>query len=414
MRRFLCGLGWALCLSLQSVPAGAQAPLTLEGALARAHDHPRLRAAASARDAAGGAALQAGALPNPELSVLVEDTRRATRTTTVALNQPLELGGQRGARRGAAELAQRQAQAELATREAEVRAAVVAAWYELALAQRRQALSAELAGLAARATQAAAQRVAAGKAPPIEETRARVAEAQVRASAAGTDGDARAARQQLAAAMGIVQPDFERVADPLDRLPDPAAWSTLEQRIGATPAWQQADLEVQRREALSSAERGKRLPDLTLTLGLKRDEQFVREGGRNQAVLGFSLPLPLFDRNQGALAEALKREDQARAEREVLRAEWHNQAVQARERLAAAVAEARSLREHVLPAAAEALSLATRGYELGRYGFIELLDAQRTRFDAELQALRAAAAAWRAEAELQRLAAAPFASGRDE
>ena len=100
--------------NVESVPAAlaptpAQAPTAIAAAgaqrlslrqaidLALSHN-PDLAAAALEVSANEGIRQQAGAYPNPELSYLQEDTQRATRTTTLQLNQPIELGGKRTAR----------------------------------------------------------------------------------------------------------------------------------------------------------------------------------------------------------------------------------------------------------------------------------------------------------------------------
>lgn len=80
------------------------APLTLPAALALAEGgNATLSAARHELAAQGGALQQARALPNPELQTVLEDTRRATRSTTVQLNQLIELGGKRGARAAVAQ-----------------------------------------------------------------------------------------------------------------------------------------------------------------------------------------------------------------------------------------------------------------------------------------------------------------------
>ena len=72
----------------------APGPLTLAAALQLAEaGNPTLSAARHELAAQGGALQQAQALPNPELQTVLEDTRRATRSTTVQLNQLIELGG---------------------------------------------------------------------------------------------------------------------------------------------------------------------------------------------------------------------------------------------------------------------------------------------------------------------------------
>jgi cobalt-zinc-cadmium efflux system outer membrane protein len=75
------------------------APLTLKAALELALGaNPGLSAAGRELEAVEATITQAQVRPNPQISTLIEDTRRATRTTTLQLNQPIELGGKRAAR----------------------------------------------------------------------------------------------------------------------------------------------------------------------------------------------------------------------------------------------------------------------------------------------------------------------------
>jgi outer membrane protein, heavy metal efflux system len=383
-------------------PLEPATPLTLQQALALAlSGNPDLAVAVREVEATQGAVLQGSARPNPELSTLIEDTRSATRTTTIQISQPIELGGKRAARIDAAERERDIATADLRTRRAELRAAVAAAFHAVLAAQERVQLSADSAELARRATDAAAKRVQAGKVSPVEETKARVAEAVARLEAAQAQSDLRSARQSLAATWGSVAPRFERAQAPdaaaeLPPLPTPDA---LARRVAASPALARAQVEVQRRQALTAIDRAKRVPDLTLSLGVKRDTEL----GRSQAIVGLAIPLPLFDTNRGGLLEALRREDKARDELAALQVKLRVEALLLRERLAAAHTEATLLRADVLPGAQSAFDAAVKGFELGKFDFLDVLDAQRTLFQARSQHLRALAEAQRAAAEIDRL-----------
>lgn len=393
----------ALCAPLMFQAAWAQS-LSLDAALAMAlAHHPDLRASMLEREASEGATQQAGAWQNPELSTLVEDTRQATRTTTIQLNQPIELGGKRSARVNAARAAQSQADLDVAARRAQVRSQVMAAFYGVAVAQERVRLSQELGGLASQAREAASKRVTAGKVSPVEELKAQVAEAQALSASTVAQSEWRAAVSQLQQALGDSSAKFERVEVDIGRLPSAEPWEPLPQRVEASPAIARAQQEIARRQALSDLERARRIPDLTLTLGAKRDQQL----GRDQPIVGLSLVLPLFDRNQGAILEASRREDKARAEFDALRASIEAQAVQALSQLTSALTQAQTLRDKVLPAARQAFAASTKGYELGKFGFLDVLDAQRTLFDAETQALSAAAQAHQADARLLELLGEP-------
>lgn len=98
-------------------PASALGPpLTLAGAIRTALDNnPEIQVARREIEAAQGARIQAGVFPNPTLTAQIEDPRRDSRTNTVLLSQPFELGGQRAARIEAAERALDVARVQLST-----------------------------------------------------------------------------------------------------------------------------------------------------------------------------------------------------------------------------------------------------------------------------------------------------------
>ncbi|WP_285412434.1 TolC family protein [Variovorax sp. efr-133-TYG-130] len=385
-------------------PAG---PLTLRSAVAMAlRANPGLAAASREQDATEAAIVQAGAWPNPTLDAQLEDLRRDNRTTTLQLSQPIELGGKRSARVTAAERARDQAASALAGRRAEIRAATVTAFFDVLTAQERLRLAQDSVGLAQTATRATTNRVAAGKVSPLEETRARVAEAGMRVELLQAEGTLRSARQQLAALWGNSDPRFTQVEGAVDQLPAMAASQDMGVRIAAAPVVVQARLEVERRKALSDLEQAKRIPDVTVSLGAKRVPASDGEAGgsrRNQVVVGLSVPLPIFDTNRGNVAEALSREEKARDDLAAAELQLGTEVAQATERLRSARATAQTLQHDALPGAETAYKAATKGFELGKFSFLEALDAQRTLFQVRAQYLLALADAHRAAGELDRL-----------
>lgn len=386
-------------ISAPRSPLSALSPLSLRAAVDLAFRlNPEIAAAGMEVDAAAGARLQAEARPNPELAFLLEDTRRETRTTTWQINQPIELGGKRDARMAAADRGADVARFELQARREAVRAAVTTAYFDsLAVDERVRVAEAGLA-LVERSLRAATQRVAAGKVSPVEETKARVAEANVRIELAQVRSERVAARARLAQAIG--QPmDAYALDGSLVALPTVPAEQVVADRLEAAPALRRAELEFERRKALSAVENARRVSDVTVSLGNKRDNQL----GFNQAVIGVSIPLPLFDRNQGNVIEALRREDKARDEVVAARAAVRSDAIQAREQLHAARIEAQSLAAEVMPGAQSAFDAATLGFEAGKFSFLEALDAQRTLLAARTQYLRALAETHRAAADLNRI-----------
>ncbi|KAB2964853.1 TolC family protein [Zoogloea sp.] len=387
---------------LDRFPAETGGPLTLAAALDLAlKANPDISVALREREASEGAVIQGRARPNPSVDYLVEDSRAATRTTTLQLNQPIEVAGKRSARMAIAERGRDIADIELATRRAEIRASVVSAFFEVLSAQERTRLAREAVSLAERATDAVSKRVIAGKVSPVEETRARVAEAGTRVELAQAQGELRVARQRLTGLWGNPVPRFERAEGDVGVLPPVPSVDLVAQRIAASPVLTRATIEITRRASITALERARRLPDPSITLGLKRAEEL----GRDQVLVGVSIPIPLLDSNRGNLLEALKREDKARDELTALQVRLTGDVLQARERLSNSRLELESLQRDVLPGAQLAYDKASKGFELGKFSFLDVLDAQRTLFQARNQYLRTLTDTHRAAAEIDRLLA---------
>jgi cobalt-zinc-cadmium efflux system outer membrane protein len=278
-------------------------------------------------------------------------------------------------------------------------------------AQERLRLAHDAVALAQSASRAAANRVAAGKVSPLEETRASVAEAGTRVELRQAEGTLRSARRQLAALWGNSNPRFTQVDGRIDLLPAAVSDQDVADRRDAAPVLRQARLEVRRREALSDLEQARRIPDVTVSLGAKRVpaaggaamDGAPMQRSSTQIVLGLSIPLPIFDANSGNVAEALSRAEKARDELAAAELQLGADVAQASERLRSARATAETLQQDALPGAEAACKAATKGFELGKFSFLEALDAQRTLFQVRAQYLLAVAEAHRAAGEVDRL-----------
>ena len=381
-------------------PPPADAGLTLAQALARAEaGNPQLAAARLELSANEGTVLQAGTLPNPAFNAELEDFRKSTRTTTATVSIPLELGGKRAARVTAAERGQALAGAELDNARATVRAAVIAAYFDLLVAQERVQVAASAEDIAARGTASAERRVQAGRISPVDATRAQVAQANATLAHSEARAALENARRQLALQWGAYTADFARAGGAIEALPQRAPLDALLQRLDQSPAMRASQRALEHRRALVDIELSKATPDLSFTLGAKRDNDL----GRTQAVVGLSVPLPLFDRNQGNVQEAnqraLKAEDEHRGRQVALRHELRNAAAQ----LATARNTEQQLRQVVLPAAEQAQQAATRGFDAGKFSQLEVLDAQRTLLEARERLLDAQASGWQAASAIDRI-----------
>ncbi|WP_431273247.1 TolC family protein [Variovorax ureilyticus] len=113
--------------------------------------------------------------------------------------------------------------------------------------------------------------------------------------------------------------------------------------------------------------------------------------------------MPIFDTNRGNVLQALRRQDKAEDDARALELRLRAEVGSARQRYQSATSEVAALRADILPGAESAFDAATKGFELGKFGYLDALDAQRTLLQARVQYLRSLADAHRAVTDLDRL-----------
>lgn len=395
-----CVLTLLLALASQSASAAEQPLLSLDSALAQAFaNNPELAAARWEIDIAQGARQQAGLIPNPVLSLDAEDTRRDSRTTSVKLSQALELGGKRGARIDVANRGQELAALELERRRNQLRADVLDAYYTALRAQERSQLAGRSLALAERGLGGAEGRVNAGKASPVEATRAQVQLAEVRLELSRSQMEQDNAYRRLAMVTGTATGDFAGVQEQPQALAPLPAPAQLLGRLQETTELRLAEQEVVQREASLGLEKAQRIPDLDVSVG----SQYDATARERVNLVGLSMPLPLFNRNQGNVLSAARRADQARDLRNATELRLRTETRQALEQWNTARGEVQSFNQTILPAAQRAVDSATQGFEMGKFSFLDVLDAQRTLIGARNQYLAALAQTTDARVRIERI-----------
>lgn len=391
-------LACALLLTRQvyAVPAD----LTLDQALQQAEqNNPNLAAAGWSIAVAQGERIQAGLIPNPELSFEVEDTRSDTRTSTVQLTQPIELGGKRGARIRLAERGSDAAALELERSRNELRSEVILAFYGQLRARMRVDLAEESLRLTERGTTIAEGRVKAGKVSPIELTRAQVQMAEVQLELNRSRKELASANARLQVVLGgDLDTSLLPVGD-ATLLPATPDKSILLKALDSSADMRLARLGVDQQEASFELEKTLRIPDISVSLG----SQYSAEDRERVNVVGLSMPLPLFNRNQGNVLAAARRADQARDQRNATELRLQGTLQETLDQWDAAASEIESFKTTILPSAQKAVDSTVRGFEMGKFGFIDVLDAQRTLIQGRLQYLLALEAATQSWSQLERI-----------
>ena len=407
-----------LSTALFLIAAGAPAPvpLTLDAALSRSEAASPLvrraradRAAVGARDVGASQLLPANPLvagsagPRREENPPPAGTQRGVQYF-LHLEQMVEVGGQRGARRAAVAEAVRAADLRLEVARAETRARVRAVYVGAQLAQERVDAAAEREVLVTKLLAAVSARVASGASSDVDLELARLergsaARARMDAGLAAADALAR-----LRVLLGMMAGAPLRL-DPAPGLP-PAravALAALVERARAARAELAALAADQSQlDAEIVALRREVIPSPTLFVELQRDlpgQLFV--GG------GVAVPIPVWRRQQGPLAVA--RAERARLDEEQNLAE-RDIALDVERAFTAEAAErdiARLLAGEVLPAADAAVALTTEGWRAGKFDLFRLLQTARDASDARRLYLETLGTLWDSSIALDRAVGAP-------
>jgi outer membrane protein, heavy metal efflux system len=396
-------------------------PLSLRAALALTLlGSPRLASYAHGVRASEAEELQASQLPNPELEVDLEDIVGSgplqgvdALQLTVRLSQVVELGGKRSSRIASARHQTRVAAWDYELKRVEVLAEVSGVFVDLLAAQELHKQAQEMERLAQRTLTIFQQKAQAGKIAPLEVSRAEVAAVLTGVERAEARKRVDKLRLALAERWGRSTARFSKV---VGRLEIPATVPPLRElvrRLSQNAELRRWAANVALKRTEVQGERSRAYPDLTVAAGYR----YLNELGDSAAVVGLSIPLPLFRRNQGGVRAARHRLAQSESGRKEALTRISVALRRGYLELLAARREASQLREKVLPLARRSFEGTRQGYAIGRNTFLAVLDAQRDLFAVRRRFMRAQSRYHRASLSLERLLGAPLSSeeaGREE
>lgn len=394
-----------------------QGALSLRDALAAAlQKSPRLESFAWQVRADEARALQAGLLPNPTLSLEGENFAGSgslggynAAETTLFLGQLVELGGKRQKRERIATLERELSGWDYEAARLDVLTETTNRFLSLLAAQKRFELATDLVRVAEESLSATRARVRAGAASAVEEARSKVELATLGVQLARRTSELEAAKKQLASSWGTSAPEFGQVAGDLLELREIPSLHEVQSALAMNPDLARFATETAKRDAAVELARAGAIPDVTAGLGVRRFE----DSDDSALVFAVEVPLPLFDRNQGESAAALAEAHRARALGRARELELTRRLIRAHAEASSGFEQATALRDAVLPQADAAFQSTQDGYRRGLFRYVDVLDAQRTLFEARSEYVDALENVHLATAELERLIGAPIESLRE-
>lgn len=378
--------------------------------------NPRLTAAERDIGIAGGLRLQAGALPNPDVSAELDNafgsgpyknTRSAE--TTLQLSQLVELGGKREARLAAGEAGVGSAVWQRRATRLEVLSETAIAFITVLSVQRRiEIFDGQIANFD-QLIPLLEKRVQEGASSPSETLRAKVAADLFRVERERTKTQGATARRDLAILMGDSAPRFGTAVGRLADVGQPPPFQAVVNAIEANPQLMRWTSVTAQRNAELLIARLKVIPDVRIAAGWRH----YQDTNDNAVRLGVSIPLPIFDQNTGNIIAAQESLAKTNAERAINKLVLISIAGRAYDALNGALAELKLLRSSVIPNAREASETIFNGYSQGRFTLIELLDVRGALLQALLREQEALQNFHIAIATIEGLVGNPFSLTRE-
>lgn len=332
-------------------------------------------------------ALQVGLLINPELSVDVENagcfkTRDNVPSYCFEIEQIVETAGKRAYRvqlankdREAAEVIYHQKRHLLACDIEQLFVSVANVQKALDIAYRKQINEAKI-------RETLREKSKSGKIAFAEtarnETRSKLLESEINRKTFVLNE----ARIELGYLIGLSPNDFDEVQyfhDELDQI------VYFEEAPGQTFPIVLKNLEVESALQQISYEAARKVPNFAVRIGVVQDDHF----NKSSVYFGISVPLPIFDRNQGGYARASFEAAKLEYEKQQLIRTIEKELRQKLLALDHACIEIAHFREEILTKAQEILASAESLYQIGKIEYLEVLKEESNYLEIEEKYLEA-------------------------
>lgn len=363
--------------------------LTLPGAIQRAIDEsPYLKSLRSQIEAAEGAEVQSSYQPNPELSFEAENIIGTGEFSgvdaaefTFEVSQTLEKKDKRLARQDVAKAIKEQINNVYLAARLTIERDVHIAYANVLSEAESVKLAIEQEKLAKNVLKTVSKRVKAAADSEIQKSKADVAHAMSVIAREQHKQQLAIAKATLARFWGASELNFSLDHSHFYALKPPETLIHYQQFLMRAPDIQGLQYLKSEKQSLLKLEHALAKPDPNISFGL-RD---FRESGDQALMIGVSIPIALHNQNKGNIVKAQAQLHQADNESQQTIRSLEQQLSENWQAWSMAYAEASRLKQSLLPAAEKSFALARSGYERGKFPYLEVLDAQRTLFDARSQ-----------------------------
>ncbi len=350
--------------------------------------NPALGEAAARVRAARGQQFQVGLPPNPTIGYLGGEIGNEgdAGQQGLVVGQEFIRGNKLGLNRAVESREVMRLEQHFAAQQQRVLTDVRIAFYNAYLAERRVELSRSLQTVGAQSVATARALLEAQEGRRTDLLQAEIESQRAGIDLAQAESNHRGAWRRLAAVVG--QPDLP--VQPLVADVDALAWAlswdeTLGQLWCDSPEVAAALAEIEKARFALSRARVEPIPDVTAQASVQYDAATEDSIASAQV----TLPIPLWNRNQGGVARAYGDLAAARRRLEVIELRLQRDLAAEYQAYETARARTETIRHEILGRAQQTLDAASQAYSAGELDFLDFLTAQRTYFQANLEYLAA-------------------------
>lgn len=351
--------------------AATAATITLPEALQRARENsPALRAARLQTQAAEKSVAASGLWSSPELEFEAEGLgEEEMHEYSVSLKQTFQRGGKQQKERAIALQTVAINQQTRLQQERDLDTLVQQVFIELMTQQEIDQVRSQQAELGRAFIEVAKKRLQAGGGSELDVVQAELAFEQIKLAQTCCFGDLKAEQEKLATLLNV----------PVSELPKPVgSFYELESLDTATvgaelPRLKQLDALAEQARARAQFAAAKDAPDVTVRAGAK----YEPEEDVNTFMVSAAIPLNFTRRGRKEQAAALLQADALLAQRAATERQLQRERNSLLALYSGAKAQVDISNNRLIPKAQEAYELSRKGYEAGRFSWLELIAAQQ-------------------------------------
>jgi cobalt-zinc-cadmium efflux system outer membrane protein len=357
--------------------------LSLRDAITSAiNKRPELQAAAQVEASTAQLRRQAGLIPNPRLFYQSENLRPGVDFTqavdTYAYGtEVLEVSGRRGARIATADSAVNRSQLTFEQQKRSIELRVAQTYWDTLRLQYLRLLAEQSVGYYREILDYNEKRFNEGKIAEADLLRVRLEEARAEANTESSRLAEAEAKQRLAREMGLATAGNWRLSESFELLSEPknpvSADSPQNDRIEVKLAQQAID--TARSNLTTQKAQGR--PDVDALFGYKRTAGF------NTMIAGIQMNLPIFDRNQAAVAAARFEVEANRSTLSAVEQQSASDLALARMSYETWKRQVTDRYRPLLDQAVDIANISRAAYREGGTDLLRLLDAERLRVDTQ-------------------------------